>query len=103
MAKPLSNPTTITDMAHGTPLGIGDNDKRTAPKARSLIEAGISSSYHIANFFGLTEWNSPVDGDFSFKEGGSKPKLQRKSRRSWLPGTRAGAGSRRGALAADDC
>jgi hypothetical protein len=21
-----------------------------------LIEAGISSSYHIANFFGLTEW-----------------------------------------------
>jgi len=47
---------TITDMAHGTPLGIGDNDKRYGAEGAFLIEAGISSSYHIANFFGLTEW-----------------------------------------------
>jgi hypothetical protein len=47
---------TITDMAHGTPLGIGDNDKRYGAQGAFLIEAGISSSYHIANFFGLTEW-----------------------------------------------
>jgi len=46
----------ITDMAHGTPLGIGDNDKRYGAEGAFLIEAGISSSYHIANFFGLTEW-----------------------------------------------
>jgi poly(3-hydroxybutyrate) depolymerase len=47
---------TITDMAHGTPLGIGDNDERYGAQGSFLIEAGISSSYHIANFFGLTEW-----------------------------------------------
>jgi poly(hydroxyalkanoate) depolymerase family esterase len=47
---------TITDMAHGTPLGIGGNDERYGAQGAFLIEAGISSSYHIANFFGLTEW-----------------------------------------------
>jgi len=47
---------TITDMAHGTPLGIGDNDKKYGAQGAFLIEAGISSSYRIANFFGLTEW-----------------------------------------------
>jgi poly(hydroxyalkanoate) depolymerase family esterase len=47
---------TITDMAHGTPLGIGDNDERYGAQGAFLIEAGISSSYHIANFFGLTGW-----------------------------------------------
>jgi poly(hydroxyalkanoate) depolymerase family esterase len=46
---------TITDMAHGTPLGIADNDERYGAGGAFLIEAGISSSYHIANFFGLTE------------------------------------------------
>ena len=46
---------TITNMAHGTPLGIGDNDERYGAQGAFLIEAGISSSYHIANFFGLTE------------------------------------------------
>ena len=52
---------TITNMAHGTPLGIGDNDERYGAQGAFLIEAGISSSYHIANFFGLTEWiNKPV-------------------------------------------
>lgn len=45
---------TITNMAHGTPLGIGDNDERYGAQGAFLIEAGISSSYHIANFFGLT-------------------------------------------------
>ena len=47
---------TITDMAHGTPLGIADNDEHYGAQGAFLIEAGISSSYHIANFFGLTEW-----------------------------------------------
>jgi poly(hydroxyalkanoate) depolymerase family esterase len=46
---------TITDMAHGTPLGTSDNDERYGEEGAFLIEAGISSSYHIANFFGLTE------------------------------------------------
>jgi poly(hydroxyalkanoate) depolymerase family esterase len=47
---------TITDMAHGTPLGVADNDERYGAQGAFLIEAGISSSYHIAHFFGLTEW-----------------------------------------------
>ena len=46
---------TITNMAHGTPLGIADNDERYGAQGAFLIEAGISSSYHIASFFGLTE------------------------------------------------
>src|ERR1700722_17432428 len=47
---------TITDMAHGTPLGLADDDERYGAQGAFLIEAGISSSYHIASFFGLTEW-----------------------------------------------
>jgi hypothetical protein len=46
---------TITDMAHGTPLGLAGNDEAYGAEGAFLIEAGISSSYHIANFFGLTE------------------------------------------------
>jgi poly(hydroxyalkanoate) depolymerase family esterase len=46
---------TITNMAHGTPLGIANNDERYGAEGAFLIEAGISSSYHIASFFGLTE------------------------------------------------
>jgi poly(hydroxyalkanoate) depolymerase family esterase len=47
---------TITDMAHGTPLGLADNDERYGAQGAFLIEAGISSSYQIAKFFGLTDW-----------------------------------------------
>jgi len=46
----------ITDMAHGTPLGLADNDERYGVQGAFLIEAGISSSYHIGKFFGLTAW-----------------------------------------------
>jgi poly(hydroxyalkanoate) depolymerase family esterase len=46
---------TITDMAHGTPLGVAETDERYGAEGAFLIEAGISSTYHIANFFGLTE------------------------------------------------
>lgn len=47
---------TITDMAHGTPLGLADNDKRYGKQGPFLLEAGISSSFHIAKFFGVTDW-----------------------------------------------
>ncbi|MEO6946650.1 MAG: PHB depolymerase family esterase [Nitrobacter sp.] len=46
---------TITGMAHGTPLGLTENDEHYGAAGAFLIEAGISSSYHIARFFGLTE------------------------------------------------
>jgi len=45
----------ITDMAHGTPLGLADDDERYGAQGAFLIEAGISSSFHIASFFGLTD------------------------------------------------
>lgn len=44
----------ITHMAHGTPIGIGGNDERYGAEGAFLIESGISSSWHIAQFFGLT-------------------------------------------------
>jgi hypothetical protein len=47
---------TITDMGHGTPLGIADNDKRYGKPGAFMLEAGISSSHRIADFFGLTAW-----------------------------------------------
>jgi poly(hydroxyalkanoate) depolymerase family esterase len=52
---------TITDMAHGTPLGKADNDHRYGKEGAFLIEAGISSSYHIAGFFGLTGIPKPAN------------------------------------------
>ena len=42
---------TITGMAHGTPLATATHGGRAGP---FLLETGISSSYHIAKFFGLT-------------------------------------------------
>jgi hypothetical protein len=51
---------TITNMAHGTPLGLADNDERYGAEGAFLIDAGISSSHHIANFFGLTDWIRPA-------------------------------------------
>jgi poly(hydroxyalkanoate) depolymerase family esterase len=65
--KTLVESYTITDMAHGTPLGIADNDERYGAQGAFMIEAGISSSYHIASFFGLidrvhqpSEFSKPV-------------------------------------------
>lgn len=51
---------TISDMAHGTPLGLVGDDEPYGAEGAFLIEAGISSSYHVANFFGLTGRISPV-------------------------------------------
>jgi feruloyl esterase len=45
----------ITGMAHGTPLATGDGENNYGVAGPFLLEAGISSSYHIAHFWGLTE------------------------------------------------
>jgi feruloyl esterase len=44
----------IADMAHGTPLATGDADSECGNAGPFLLEVGISSSFHIANFFGIT-------------------------------------------------
>jgi poly(hydroxyalkanoate) depolymerase family esterase len=54
--EPMVESFTITGMAHGTPIGLADNDKRYGKQGPFLIDAGISSSYHIAKFFGVTDW-----------------------------------------------
>jgi poly(hydroxyalkanoate) depolymerase family esterase len=54
--EPMVESFTITDMAHGTPIGLAENDKRYGKQGPYLIDAGISSSYHIAKFFGVTDW-----------------------------------------------
>jgi poly(hydroxyalkanoate) depolymerase family esterase len=46
---------TITNMAHGTPLGLAENEQHYGAAGPFMLEANISSSYHIAKFFGLTE------------------------------------------------
>jgi poly(hydroxyalkanoate) depolymerase family esterase len=45
---------TIANMAHGTPLATGGADSECGNAGPFLLEVGISSSFHIARFFGLT-------------------------------------------------
>jgi len=43
----------ITGMAHGTPLATGEVEGACGAAGPFLLQVGISSSYHIAKFFGL--------------------------------------------------
>ena len=45
----------IPGMPHGTPLAVGDADDQCGAAGAFLLEVGISSSYHIAKFWGLTD------------------------------------------------
>jgi hypothetical protein len=45
---------TIPTMAHGTPLATGPSDEHVGVPGDFLLDVGISSSYHIAKFWGLT-------------------------------------------------
>ena len=44
---------TITNMAHGTPLLVGEVEGACGAPGPFLLPVGISSSYHIAKFFGI--------------------------------------------------
>jgi hypothetical protein len=44
----------ITHTGHGTPLATGEADDECGAAGPFLLEVGISSSYYIAKFFGLT-------------------------------------------------
>jgi feruloyl esterase len=44
---------TINDMAHGTPLATGEVEGACGIPGPFLLQVGISSSYHIAKFFGI--------------------------------------------------
>jgi poly(hydroxyalkanoate) depolymerase family esterase len=45
----------ITGMAHGTPLSTGDDENSYGAAGPFLLDVGISSTYRIAEFWGLTE------------------------------------------------
>jgi feruloyl esterase len=45
----------IPSMSHGTPLSVGDADDQCGSAGAFLLEVGISSSYHVAKFWGLAE------------------------------------------------
>nr|WP_246776773.1 PHB depolymerase family esterase [Microvirga sp. VF16] len=55
----------ITGMAHGTPLAIGNDENSYGAAGPFLLDVGISSSYQIAKFWGLTKsagsktWDRP--------------------------------------------
>jgi len=52
---------TITNMAHGTPLAIGEAEGACGTPGPFLLPVGISSSYHIAKFFGIAAARAPVE------------------------------------------
>lgn len=56
---------TIPGMAHGTPLATEDAEKRCGVPGAFLLDVGISSSYHIAKFWGLTKQPHKLFGIFA--------------------------------------
>jgi poly(hydroxyalkanoate) depolymerase family esterase len=50
---------TITGMAHGTPIAAGQAEQNCGAPAPFILEAGISSSYRILQFWGLTDGLAP--------------------------------------------
>ena len=52
---------TITNMAHGTPLAIGEAEGACGAPGPFLLPVGISSSYHIAKFFGIAVAGAPAE------------------------------------------
>ena len=55
------------NIGHGTPLATGSADGECGVAGPFLLDAGISSSYHIANFFRLT--NEPASAARAKKTG----------------------------------
>ena len=79
---------TIPHMAHGTPLATGKSDDQCGAPGPFLLEVGISSSYHIARFFGLSDTRRPVKSMKSDTET-IVPAQQPRGGAATLPGSRA--------------
>lgn len=52
---------TITNMAHGAPLAMGETDGACGAPGPFLLPVGISSSYHITKFFGIAVPHGPAE------------------------------------------
>ena len=55
----------IPSMAHGTPLATNGSDRDCGIPGAFLLDVGISSSYHIAKFWGLIEPRRRFAGIFA--------------------------------------
>jgi feruloyl esterase len=55
----------IPGMAHGAPLATGHGKKHCGVPGAFLLDVGISSSYHIARFWGLTKHPRKLDWIFA--------------------------------------
>ncbi|QUS42143.1 PHB depolymerase family esterase [Tardiphaga alba] len=86
---------TITGMVHGTPLAIEGQEDAYGAATKFMLDAGIASSWHIAQFFGLTK-QAPIRTAAS-EESRSRPsrpqqqraEQDRRSKRRNPPGRRA--------------
>jgi poly(hydroxyalkanoate) depolymerase family esterase len=54
---------TIAGMGHGVPVNPGNQEHQCGTAAPFFIDMGISSTYHIAKFFGLPE-KQPADWEY---------------------------------------
>ena len=52
---------TIPNMAHGTPLAVGAAEGACGASGPFMLPVGISSSYHIAKFFGIAVARASTD------------------------------------------
>ncbi|WP_245428843.1 alpha/beta hydrolase family esterase [Rhodoplanes elegans] len=64
-------------MAHGAPVAGGDDDTSYGVPGEYLIEVGISSSYHIARFFGLTQTRRTIVNPFAGERPAPRVEAQR--------------------------
>lgn len=55
----------IPGMAHGAPLAAGSDEKHCGVPGAFFLDVGISSSYHIARFWGLTKQPRKLDWIFA--------------------------------------
>jgi feruloyl esterase len=55
----------IPNMAHGTPLAVGEAEGACGAPGPFLLPVGISSSYHIAKFFGIAVAPTQPESDAS--------------------------------------
>jgi len=63
--KPLVESYTIRGMSHGAPLSTGDRPDQCGTAAPFFNEVGISSAFHIADFWGLLEQELDVSASVS--------------------------------------
>lgn len=76
---------TIPAMAHGTPLATGPSDEHVGVPGAFLLDVGISSSYHIAKFWGLIGHPRavPIRQSESASIGAATPRQDRPNAQTW--------------------